>query len=1056
MMNPKRCVFWVLGCICLVVQSTTTYAQGTPVAVDSARVNSKALQTIKGIVIDKAQRTPISGASIAVTGGGRGTVADADGRFEIKALPNSWLKFTMLGYQTVNVQARSGEIHVEMELATRDLEEAVVVGYGTQKKELLTASVVNMKFDDIKRNTPTTSVGNLLAGQLTGVRISTPSGVPGNQPGIVIRTGSTFNSSGNNQPVLFVIDGKISGSGDFNNLSPNDIDNITVLKDAASAAAYGARAAGGVVVVTTRTGKTGKTSIQYSFNTGVDKRTKNAPLTTAVQTGELYNRINPNSDPAGWKWAKSDLDYFRNINNGWGYDQLGEIWQDPSTTTHNLSASGGTEKVRYFVGGSYVNQNSFIRNLSYKKYNLRANITADITDRLQLFTGLTVNNNKRYSPPTDASFNDWYGKLRIWQPDQPVWSGGGNPIDYGWIMNMGAQVRGDGGYYNSDGLKPVLNLKLTYKIPGIEGLSAVAQFNKSYTNNRDKWFQKQYDLWVMKKDGQHIISTNDADLLSLKRSNQIGKNYIQESYSWSNDYQLNFQLNYERTFNKVHHVKGWLLYEKAEAQVGGISAGRENFPVYLTDQWWAASGDRADSYASGTTNITTGRKSWVGQLFYDYDSKYMITASYRYDGSMIFAPDKRWGLFPSVSAGWIISKENFFRNIKSIDMLKLRASAGLTSADNITGWQWQQSYSAANSAYLGTGGGTNVGITYGNIINPNVTWEKTLNYNAGVDIDFLKNFNASAEYYFVKTYDILGSRIQTIPPTFARSMPAENYGEVHAQGVEASIGYRNSSGHFNYYANILGSYGGATYVIRDQNVTYPYQDQIGRSTTQIVTRIADRILRTQADVDAFVAQNPNYKYYGFAPAVGQIVYKDLSGPNGKPDGMIDDWDQQVVKKNNNPIVIGANLGLEWKGITIDATFSGNLHQWRFYNDLANGVEWNRMWTKWYTDGWTPDNPNGSLPWRYSTNDGTRRVNNDNSTFWLVKADFLRLRFLNIGYNLPGSLVNRIGFKGLRCYFSGTNLFVISKFNKDYYDPEMGSNTAFPVMKNFNFGVNVTL
>ncbi|QJB31914.1 SusC/RagA family TonB-linked outer membrane protein [Chitinophaga oryzae] len=1009
-----------------------------------------------GKVVDAKDLSPLPGATVVRLGGKEVAVANSAGFFEIGVPEGSTLRISQLSYDNAQVKADTG-ILVKLQGTSSNLDAIVVVGYGVQKKSAISGSIGVVKMDDVKRITPTTSAGNLLQGQVAGLKVNTPAGVPGAKPSFVIRQVTTFDKDskkGPAQPVLFVIDGMVtSNADDFNNLSPNDIDNISVLRDASAAAAYGARAAGGVIVVTTRKGvKSARPVISYSFNTGVDKRTKNAPLTSAVEAGLLYNRINPNATDL---WSQQELDFFKTVNNGWGYDQLATIWRDPSTTSHNLSVSGGGDKIRYYMGGSMVSQKSFVENLDYKKYNLRSNVTADITDRLQLYAGLALNTASRYSPPTEDNFNDWYGKLRIWQPEQPVWTDGGHPVDYGWIMNMGAQVRGDGGYKKNTVVNPTLNLKLSYKIPGIDGLTASVQYNRNWSNTRFKYFEKRYDVWVMKRTGNRILSLDEKDLVGLKKTNQVSNDYLEEDYRWSDYSQLNLQLSYDRTF-KRHHVGGWVLMEKAQTEVGGADAYRQNFPVYTTDQWWAASKEPNDKDADGITNERVGRKSWVGQFFYDYDGKYLATFSYRYDGSYKFPIDSRWGFFPSASVGWVISKENFFRNVKGIDFLKLRASGGLTSSDNIDAYQWMQVYKIGEPAYFGTSPITGTGIQYGNITNPIVTWEKTKSYNVAVDVDFLRHFNATAEYYFINTYDILAKRIQTISPTFPREMPAENYGEVHANGVELSVGYNNRAGNVKYYVNANASYGGARYTVKDQNITYPYQDEIGRSTSRIVTRVADHILRTQADLDAWNAAHPNYKYYGIAPQLGQMVYQDLNGPDGKPDGLIDDWDKVEVKGNNNPILLGVNLGFEWKGISVDATINGNLKQYKYVNNLAQNVEWNRNWKEWYGNSWTPDNPNAYLPRRYSSNDGNNRVTADESTFWLTRSDFLRLRMLNVGYSLPSKLISRWGVNGFKIYFSGSNLFVISKFNSKYYDPEMGGHTNYPVMKTFNFGANVTL
>ncbi|NRF41919.1 SusC/RagA family TonB-linked outer membrane protein [Pedobacter foliorum] len=1005
--------------------------------------------TVTGTVTEKSNKLPLIGVNVvSVEDNKLGTTTDANGNFEIKVPANSKLLFKMIGFQDIVVEAKA-RLNIEMDQMVKELEE-VVIGYGKQQKDLVTSSVVTMKMDEAKRSIPTTTLGNLLAGQMAGVRVNTPAGRAGTAPEIKIREKSSFND----QKVLFVIDGLVTdNAADFNNLSPNDVDNITTLKDAAATAAYGARASGGVIVVTTRRGERNqKAKINYSFNTGFDKRGKNAERTSAIETGEIYNRINPT---AADRWTQSDFDYFKNINNGWGYDVIEDIWQDPSTTTHNLSASGGTDKLSYFVGGSYVKQNAFQKNTSFDKYNFRVNLTADITKNLTLFAGVSANNNVTKRPPGKAEHDEYRAEL-LRQPYNPVWTDAGNPIAWDW-NNEGAEMRGDGGYAKENSLKPVINLKGTYKIPLIDGLSASAQYIRAFDNYRSKTYFKRYNMWVMKTfDTPKQISTKESDMLTTKLSGHNSE-YLSEEYTWGDAAQLNFQLNYDHTFAEKHHVQGWLTYEKAENKGGGLNGTRERFPTIYTDQWWATSGDRVDSFVGGKTEQTTGRKSYVGQLFYDYSAKYLASFTFRYDGSYKFAPENRWGFFPSGSVGWVVSRENFFENVKGIDMLKIRASVGTTSADNVDAWQYQQKYENYNSAYFGTTPSNNVGIGYGGMVNPDITWEKTRTYNVGVDVNFLRHFNATAEYFKTKTYDILIGRVAQVPPTFSRSLPSSNYGEYRSNGVELTVGYRNKSSNLNYYANVNASYANAVPIFKDQNITYPYQNELNQSSSRVVTFINTGMLRTQADLDAFVAANPNYKFQGRAPELGQLTYADLSGKEGRPDGIVDDWDQTVVKTNTNPVSLGLNLGIEWKGISLDASFAGNLNTYRMVNGLVDGnVEWNRMWRPWAYDAWTPENPNASLPRRYSANDGTSWVTNTPSTFWLKRADFLRLRMLNVGYSLPASITNKMGIGGLKFYCSGSNLFIISGFNKKYYDPEIGGGFSYPLMKSFNFGVNLSL
>jgi len=1028
---------------------------------------------VSGTVTDAETGEILPGVNVAVKGASQGASTDERGNYSLMIEDaETVLAFSFIGYATQEATVgKRTVLDLQLKADQKQLEEVVVLGYGAQARNLLSGSVVSMKMDEARRNTPTTSLGNLLAGQMAGVMADTPNGIPGARPLIYVRTSSSWNG----QEALFVIDGKLSSAEDFNNLSPNDIDNISVLKDAASAAAYGARAAGGVIVATTRRGsKNGKPNISYSFSSGAEARGKNAALTSALELGAIYNRLYPSLDKA---YTSDDLAYLKNINNGWGYNQLEAVWSSPFTHAHNLSASGGGDKVTYFLSGSYVKQSGFLKNNTYEKYNIRANITTDIAKNLNLFVGLSMNNNVSRIPPVALGDpQTLYIKTLTSPPFQPVFTEAGRPIDSGDNGNLGAEIRGDGGYQTGNDIKPVINAKAVYKIPAVPGLCASLQYNKSYGYERTKKFLKKYDMWGMKTNGAYQISTKDADFLAFRRSAQIAKDNIEEDYNWNHDYQVDFQLNYERTF-AAHHINGWMVYEQAGANSGGISGGRETFPVYTVDEWWAASSDRINSWVNGNRSDTYGRKSWVGQVFYEYGKKYIAGVAFRYDASPKFPPDKRWGLFPSASAGWIISRENFFKHAKAIDFLKFRVSAGLTSSDNIgnwpspdnrqagfsnvllaqaANWQWQRNYRQTGAAFFGTDGTPDVGITYGGIPNPNVTWEKTLNCNVAFDINFWEHFNASAEYYYSKTYDILGQRIARVSPTFPRALPNVNYGEIRAKGADFSLGGDYRVGAFAYYAKVNMNYGAPVTIIKDQNVTYPYEDRLGKSLTRIADRAVTGMIRTPADLDAFKKANPLYAYYGHAPELGQLTYEDISGPQGAPDGIINDWDKKTLYENNNPIHLGLNFGGAWKGFTIDVGFAGKTYMKKYMNGLAGGNESRRIWQKMYGDSWTPENPNAAWPKRYRNGDPLNSVNRDGSSFWIKDAGFLRLRLLNMGYNIPESALKKTGISGFKIYFSGSNLFIISEFNDLYYDPELSNGFSYPVIRNFSFGINISL
>lgn len=1011
-------------------------------------VSQKRLVT--GVVLD-SQGEPVVGANVFEKGEKtNGTITDIGGKFSLNVSDNATLVVSFVGFKNQEIAVK-GRDKIDIRLAddTELLDEVVVVGYMTQKKGLVTGAVSSMKMDEKLNTLPTTSAGNILVGKLAGVSVSTPNGLPGAAPSISIRTGSSWND----QNVTYVIDGVVRGGGDFNNLSPNEIEDITVLKDAASAAIYGSRSAGGVIIVTTKKGTRGKPVFNYSYGYSIDTRTKNSDLTSGVEAAELYGRINGEADPAGWAWSQEEIDHIRTINNGWGYDQLDAVWRNPVTQTHNFSVNGGSEKVRYFGAASYVKQEGFLKPYTYDKYNIRMNVTADITKDLEVFAGLAIYNTFQGNAVFENAEAN-YGKLRVWQPDQPVYTDSGKHIDFGWIANNGASVDGKGGYNKSQMLKPQAVISATYKAPFLKGLSAKISYSRSWVHDLNKIYYTNYDLYQVKKSGthNHIFSTKDEDIIGTRKTTWVGKDYIQRKSSWSGDKQFNVQLSYENVFNNLHRVSGTLVTEWYEGDGASVHGGRETFPVYMTDQFWAASSARADTWGGGDTDWQSGRFSYIGQFSYSYADKYLLSFSFREDGSMNFAPSQRWGFFPAGSLGWVISEESFF-NKSAIQFLKLRASVGLTGNDSVGGWQWQESYKSGSSAYFGSSPSKSVGITYGSVVNPNLTWEKALSYNVGADVNFLNHWTVSADYWYRNSYDILGSRQNTLPNSFSLTMPAENYGEIHAQGFDLQLGYHGNNKDFSYYGNLTMSYGWNKTIKQDYAENARWIDiPVGKSRSYITGWEFDKIIRTQEELDAFKAEHPNYQHNGLSPELGMMVFKDLSGPDGKPDGIINDWDKVILKNSNNPVIYGLNLGGSWKGLSVDLMFSGQLGVDKWATDLAGGVEWNRMWKKWYNDSWTPENQNATLPKRISSNN--TKTYETASSYWLKDASFMRLKYLTVSYNLPKNQFYNKLFDDVRFFVTGTNLFVLSSFNKNYYDPEIGNGNAFPILRSVNLGVDV--
>ena len=1006
---------------------------------------------IRGTITD-VNGVPVIGANVVVKGTTNGVITDIDGKFSIDVAEGDQLEVSYIGYLTQTFRIGQEDVlAITLKENQQQLDEVVVVGYMTQKKASLTASVSSMKVEENMKTLPVTSASNLLAGKMAGVDVSTISGIPGNNPDINIRTVSSWKEEKDNpQPVTFVIDGVVRNSTDFNNLSANEIEDISVLKDAASAAIYGSRSSGGVIIVTTKKGKLGKPTINYSYGFSVDSRTGNQDLTDGVQTALLYNRVNPSPTS---NWTQEEIDHIASVNGGYGYNQLDAVWQNPTTQTHNLDISGGSEKIQYFASASYVQQEGFLDPLTYDKFNLRLNVTADVTNNFKIYTGFSLNDNKKGDVVFEGA-NSTYSKLRIWQPEQPVYTDGGQYIDYGWIGNVGASVTGAGGYNKENYTNSQMVIKGTYEVPFIKGLSASIQYSKNWIHNAKTEYHKNYDMYITQKSGANsrIISTRDEDIVSIKKSTWTNKDYLKKTSDWDGDQQLNFYLNYSNVFNDVHRIDAVLLTEWYEGTTDQVYGGRETFPIYQYDQFWAASSARADTYGGGDASTKSGRMSYVGQFNYSYADKYLLSFSFREDGSMNFAPAQRWGFFPAGSAGWVLSEESFF-NKRWIQFMKLRASVGLTGDDSVGGWQWQDSYKTTDKyAYFGKTPSRYSSITYGTVSNPNLTWEKALSYDVGLDMNFLDHWHLTADYWFRKSYDILDNRQATLPTTYSREMPAENYGKMNAQGIDIELGYRGQSKDFSYYGNATLSYGWNEIIYKDYAENAQWIDiPIGTSTSRIVGYDFDRIIRTQEELDAFNAEHPNYNFNGIAPDLGMIVYKDHSGPEGVPDGIIDTYDRVVLDDKNFPIVYGLNLGGSWKGLSLDMMFSGELGVNKSYRSIAGNVEWNRMYAGWYDDSWTEDNPYASLPRMVSSNVPSTYRDND-SQFWLKKANFMRLKYITLSYDLPkNQFYNKI-FDNVRVFVSGTNLFCWSSFK--YYDPKLGGGNDYPLMRSFNFGIDV--
>lgn len=1012
----------------------------------SFQQNNHPEMTITGHVYDN--QGPLIGVSVKIKNTTKGVVTDNQGNFQITSPADATLVFSYIGYQqkevTLNGQIR---LNVKLEPETNKLEDVVVVGYRTQKRGEVTGSVTSVNGSQLQ-NTPYDNLSNALSGRLSGVSVNQSAGTPGMESSIKIRAQGTFN----NADPLYVIDGVVSEKFAFDGLSTNEIESVTILKDAASAAIYGSRAANGVVLVTTKRGQQGKPKFSYSGLFGLQNPTTLPKTLNAYQHAKAINdALHYNSVPEtdARYYTADELDYFKTHS----WDWVQELWKAPSTNQHSLNVSGGNDYVKYFLGGNYNYATGSFNNINYQKFNLRGNVDVNVTSNLKI--GLDLNTDKRKTNGPSWDTGNWrqedlYKALQF-RPEMVPPYINGMPVA-NWVeWHPGVVLDPSKAGYNKrewTGLN--YTLSLNYKIPFIKGLSARLAFNKYKLDEYNKQFNLPYEMTIFNTLGQHNHIVGDQVVGMKARS---AAEYLQSRYDKLERYQFNAQLNYKNTFGK-NNIDALFVYEQAESNDLWFSGRRDNFISSAIDQYVA--GSTVNPTVNGSEN-QSARISYVGLVSYNYANKYLLETSFRYDGSVIFAPENRWGFFPSVSLGWRISDEPFFKDhIHFFNDLKLRASVGMLGNDDVGNFQWLQSYNIVNGAIFGD---ASYGLQPGSLANRAITWEKSVSYNGGLDSRFLNNtMNFKFDVYYRDTYDILGSRQQSIPSTFGATLPDENYQKINSKGFEVELGYNNHFGNsdhpFTYY--LSGNFGYSTNKVvrldQAENIR-AYQSKIGRPINGVFGYVATNILRTQADLDALPA---GYTILGQVPRLGMLNYQDIRGPNSdQPDGKITSDDQQYIADYSvPPMTFGFSFGGTWKSFNLDILLQGVAGGKEMMQTNGRDIQARAEESSfaYWADSWTPDNPNGAYPGYRSTSYRTRYPA---STFWLQDLSFLRFKNLTLSYNLPRKWLNPLNIQSAKLFFTGSNLFMIYSGNH-IYDPEVNNIRAYPIMKTYSFGLNLGL
>jgi TonB-linked SusC/RagA family outer membrane protein len=991
--------------------------------------------TITGTVQDNnGDRLP--GVTVLLKGATLAAPTDTEGRYSI-SVPggNGTLVFSYIGFQAQEIAINNrSTINVTLAPDVKALEEVVVVGYGSQRKDQVTGSIATVNTKELVQS-PVGDLSNALTGRVSGVITKQPAGEPGaNAAQIYIRGNSTF-GSGTMEP-LFVVDGIVRSFRDFSQMDPNEIESVNVLKDASSAAIFGVKGANGVVLVTTKRGKAGKISANYSINYGFSEVTRLPKNLGSYEYAVLFNEAKINDNPnAAPEFSLERLEGFRSgadpdlyPNTDWMELVMGGR---AARLQQNISLSGGTDKVNYFASLGYLNEDGLYESLNYKRYNVRSNLDFQATSTTRFSIDLSGRLENRLAPPSGNIFEHTMRN----PPVLPARYADGRLASPGSYPNPLALVSPESGYNRNSGNYLLSNFQLVQDIPWVTGLSlkGVLAFDRNF--NYNKTWNEWVPLYVKNADGTY--GTGAPSKSSLSKNFSEGKGT-----------ELQGHINYENRFGK-HGVSALVLFLQKQNESSGVYAARNSFESSALE---ILNFGPALNEVMTDNEDRTGLRSAAARINYDYDNKYLIQASLRRDQSENFAPDKRTGYFPAVSAGWLLSRESFMESLTAVPYLKLKASYGKLGSDRIPSrFGYYNRYNLVTNNYP-FGGILVNGLTPGAIANPNVTWETSTKTDAGFEARFLENlFNIDLTFFKEKREDILTTRSLSVPLSFGAALPSENIGIVENKGLELVLGHDRKisenwsyflRGNLTYAKNKIVEAAEAANVAAGRKIT-------GRANNGYYGYKAIGIFRDQEDYNS----SPKPTAFLNSTGPGDIKYQDISGPNGSQDGKIDEFDITYLGGGPLPeIIYGVNGGVNFKGLEVSFLFQGAektqqlLTQnaaWAFYNSGRVTAEW--------LDRWTPDNRDASLP-RLSLN--ANGNNNLTSSFWVKDASYLRLKNVEIAYTLKNSFLSKIHASGLRIYATGQNLLTFTDILN--VDPE-NTNTSgwyYPQQRTFTMGLNV--
>lgn len=1075
-------------------------------------------QTVTGLVVDVSGE-PIIGATAMVVNGTVGTVTDIDGKFNIKVAPKSKLKVSFVGYTSQIISDLKNPRIVLLEDQLK-LDEVVVLGdYGSQKLRNATGAIETISTEELK-DLSVGSLGDALAGKINGLHVSLSGGRPGSTPSLQIRQSSVNTTitpssdlGGNASPTpLYVIDGFIADEGAFNNLDINEVENVTVLKDAA-AAVYGARAAYGVVLVKTKQGKVGAPKISYSGQFGYTDALMLPKMLNAYDYGRIYNAAraantatkDQESDDLRVQLFQSDeLEAMKGMN----YNLLDKEWSVALTQRHSVNISGGTEKATYFGGVSYYQQEGNIGRLDYNRWNYRAGVNANISKWMKASLQVSGNYGETNKPKnvkgggSDGDFESLM--LHVpYVPDQVngyyIFHSGmeniTNPSDqqkynFAAVQNASDNVENQNQNFS-------LNGSLEYDFGWskyLRGLKVKASYSKNISTGKTNTIGTKIDVYRLISrggSGGHLYvgdeieyNANTLGLYELNNGNSLGR-----SMNRSDSYQMNLTVSYARQFGK-HYVSGLFSIEKAESEWEDLN-GSLTDPLPFTDGQSSSVDSNAEGFAQTVTfnRSESGMLSYVGRVNYSYDDKYLFEFMLRSDASAKFAPQNYWGMFPSWSAGWVISDEKWFDKDKTkIDFLKIRGSFGILGKDNVNAWLWTQLYTRNpdKGPIFGTNSSTNTSATIRmpkQGVNPDVHWDKTYKTNFGIDMAFLKNrMSANLDFYYDMGREMFASHQGTsyYPNTVGIQPAPENFGEVDTYGVELSLGWKDKIGKdMSYWVKLTTGYNDNKIRETGWKAAYDFDKLVRneRSDRGLWGYECIGMFRSYQEINEYFDKYSITKYLGNTKEnvhPGMLIYKDVrgqydesTGTFGPADGIVDEQDYiKISHRASNPYGGTLNFGFSYKDFSISAQFGASWGAYSLvpttmrkesYSEYSNvSAMWKDMFV--YEDIYDANNivtvaqnRNAKYPnIRYSS------VNGAPSTFWKVSAATVQLRNMTVAYALPKEWLKIIGISSCRFNLTCQNVFnFLNPYPEGAWASWAGSYGYYPNLRKFTLGVNVS-